>query len=81
MIPTYKQTVWLYFIGDSQKHALDGMGFDDYDDAVEACKDNGYSQVWEAEFHIAPTSLGLVREFQYDEEGFLVEEDYQDYYD
>ena len=53
-----------------------GMGFDDYDDAINCALDNGFDQVWSAGFELIPTTIELIQEFEYDENGYLLTEIY-----
>lgn len=68
-------TIVLYFVGDNEESAFAGLAWDDYDDAVECAWDNGFTQVWEAEFDINPATMHLAKELHYDEEGFRIDED------
>lgn len=72
-IVTFKNiTIVLFFVGDDEESAMAGLGFDDFDDAVMCAMDNGFSQIWEAEFDINPSTVLLAKELEYDEEGYLV---------
>lgn len=67
--------ITLYFVGDSEEEAFAGLGWDEYDDAVECAWDNGFTQVWSAAFQMVPMTTHLEKELHYDEEGFRIDED------